>query len=121
MKDRFEKLYLLQRSNLIYSPWAKNTTLIERVRNIKEEVDEAITEIENQEYEKFKDEIGDVLWDCLGAIARAENEGHLTVEGVLEHIYQKFAKRKPFLLEERYVTKEEENEIWQKVKDEEKK
>ena len=120
MKDRFEKLFELQRNNLIFSPWAKDTPLIDRVKNIKEEVDEAIIEVENKEFEKFKDEIGDVLWDCLGAIAKAENEGHFTIQDVLDHIYKKFAKRKPFLLEKRHVTIEEEREIWNQVKNEEK-
>ena len=112
MKDKFEKVFLLQRANLLYSPWAKDTPLINRVKNIREEVDEAIAEVENKEFEKFKDEIGDVLWDCLGAISKAENDGHLTIEEVLDNIYRKFTTRKPFLLEGREVTLEEENRLW---------
>ncbi len=120
MKDEIEKLYELQKRNLIYSPWAQKTTLKERVNELHEEVDEALEELEKENWEKFKDEIGDVLWDCLGVIAKAEADGVLTIKGVLDHIHDKFTERKPYLLEERHVTREEETRVWHEVKEKQK-
>jgi tetrapyrrole methylase family protein / MazG family protein len=116
MKDEIETLYELQKRNLIYSPWAKEQSLLRRVEELKGEVEEALEEVKNEEWDKFKDEIGDVLWDCLGAIARAEFEKKLTMKEVLDHIHSKFTARKPFLVEERHVTLDEEMSIWNDVK-----
>ena len=120
MKDKIELLYELQKKNLIYSPWAKESSLKVRTENIREEIDEALAELEKGDFEGFKDEMGDVLWDCLGTIAKAESEGKLTMRGILDHIHDKFTARKPYLLEERHVTKEEETKIWQEVKEKQK-
>ena len=117
MKDKFEQVYDLQKRNMTYSPWAKKTPLVERVNNIKEEVDEALEEAIKGDWEKFQDEIGDVLWDCLGAISSAEEKGYISIENVLDHIYQKFTTRKPYLLEGKKVTLDEERRLWQDGKD----
>ena len=120
MKERFEELYNLQQKNMIYSPWAKKTTLLQRVEELKSEIDEALDEVKAEEWDKFKDEIGDVLWDCLGVIARAEHEKHLTIKEVMDHIHQKFTARKPFLVQERHVTMEEELKAWNEAKQKQK-
>ena len=116
MKDEIHILYELQKKNLIYSPWTKQASLLTRVNNIKEEVNEAVEEVKNEEWNKLKDELGDVLWDCLGAVAKAELDGHFTIKEILDHIHEKYTQRKPFLLEERHVTEEEETKIWLEVK-----
>jgi NTP pyrophosphatase (non-canonical NTP hydrolase) len=116
MKE-FEALYELQKKNLIYSAWAKETSLLQRVQELKLEVDEALVEVKQKEWQKFKDEMGDVLWDCIGVIARAEHEGHLSMREVLEHIHEKFTARKPYLLTEQEVSREEERRIWKEVKE----
>ena len=120
MKEKLEAVYELQRKNLIYSPWAKQTTLLNRVKELQNEINEALEEAQQEEWGKFKDEMGDVLWDCLGVISRAEHENKFTMVEVLEHIHQKFTERKPYLLEEREVTLEEEQELWQKIKNKQK-
>ena len=112
MKDKICKLYELQQKNLIYSPWAKETSLQQRTQELKLEIDEALEELEKQDWQGFKDELGDVLWDCLGVIARAEFENKLTIHQVLDHIYEKFSERKPFLIEERHISREEEEKVW---------
>ena len=116
MKDKFETIYNLQKKNLMYSPWAKETSLLTRVEELKSEVDEALIEVKKEKWDAFKDEMGDVLWDCLGALARAEHDGHFKIEEVFDHIHKKFTERKPFLLEEREVGREEELTIWREAK-----
>jgi NTP pyrophosphatase (non-canonical NTP hydrolase) len=116
MKHVFESLYELQKKNLTYSAWAKQTSLKDRVKELQSEVQELMEEVETKQWDKFGDEMGDVFWDCLGVMARAEQEGHFDSTRVLEHIYQKFTERKPFLLEEKHPTREEESRLWREVK-----
>ncbi len=116
MKEKIAQLLELQRQNLIYSDWIKTLSLEERFKEMRVEVKEAREELENKNWESFKDEMGDVLWDCLGVIAHAERDGHLTAEDLLQHVYNKFTERKPFLLEKRHIKQEEEWKIWKEVK-----
>ncbi|HIJ10858.1 TPA: hypothetical protein HA278_02255 [Candidatus Woesearchaeota archaeon] len=116
MKHVFESLYELQKKNLQYSAWAKQTSLKQRVEELQSEVAEVMEEVENEQWDKFGDEMGDVFWDCLGVMAKAEQEGHFDSKKVLEHIYQKFTERKPYLLEERHADRDEEKELWHTVK-----
>jgi NTP pyrophosphatase (non-canonical NTP hydrolase) len=116
MKNKIAELYKLQQNNLIYSPWGKEATIVQRTVELQEEVEEAMVEVKQERWDAFKDEIGDVLWDCLGVIAKAEHDGHFTIKDVLDNTHAKFTERKPFLLEERHVTKEEESSVWHAVK-----
>ncbi|PIN73451.1 hypothetical protein COV20_04470 [Candidatus Woesearchaeota archaeon CG10_big_fil_rev_8_21_14_0_10_45_16] len=120
MRDAVEKVYELHKKNQIYSAWAQDETIIDMIKDLQSEVEEVREEAEREDWDNFKDEIGDVLWDCLGIIVRAENEGHFTMKEVLEHIHQKFTERKPFLLESRHISKEEENKLWREVKEKQK-
>ncbi len=116
MKDEIHFLYELQKKNFIYSVWSRETPLLTRIENIKEEVDEAIEEVKSEDWDKLKDELGDVLWDCLGAVAKAELDGHFSIKEILDHVRKKYTERKPYILEERHVTIEEETKIWKEVK-----
>lgn len=120
MKDRIEKIYNLQQKNFIYSGWIKELSVKDHVKELQLEVQEALDEAEKEDWEAFKDEMGDALWDCLGIIANAERQGKLTMNEVLDHIYAKFTERKPYLLEERHVTKEEESKLWKEIKEKQK-
>lgn len=116
MKERIERVYNLQKKNFIYSPFIKELSLANHFKELQLEIEEAKVELNKEDWPAFKDEMGDVLWDCLGVIGRAEIEGHFTMNEVLDHIHQKFTERKPYLLEERHVTIEEESKIWHEVK-----
>ena len=116
MKDQIAELYRLQKNNLLYSPWGKEATLTQRMKELREEVEEAFVELNNEKWNALKDEIGDVLWDCLGVISKAEHDGHFTIKEVLDNTYAKFTERKPFLVEEKHVTKEEELKVWNAAK-----
>ena len=117
MKDAFEKIVEMHRKNLIYAAWVNETTLLDRFKELEEEVEEAKEEVRNEEWEKFEEEIGDVLWDCIGILTRAEKDGHLNIKNMLDKMHDKYLERKPFLLENRKVTKEEEHKLWQEAKE----
>lgn len=106
----------MQQRNFLYSEWAQQTPLLERVEELQLEIAECLAEAKEQRWGEFQDEIGDVLWDCLGVIARAEHEGKFTVQDVLNHVYAKFTERKPYLLERRKVSRAKEHELWEQVK-----
>ncbi|MBI2573238.1 hypothetical protein HYV86_05235 [Candidatus Woesearchaeota archaeon] len=108
----------LQRRNLVLSEWAQENTLKQRAIQMQEEVEELLTEINRAQpnTQRIKDELGDVLWDCLGTISRAEHEGLFKMQEVLAHIHTKFAERKPFLIENRKVSREEESRVWHEAK-----
>ena len=62
MKDRIEKVYDLQQRNFIYSPWIKQLPLIDHIKELQLEIQEALEEAEKEDWSAFKDEMGDVLW-----------------------------------------------------------
>ncbi len=147
-QELFSTLLELQRRNLVLSQWAIENTLEQRAVQMQQEVEELLIEIrkynpvqnhtqntkestnkneikdstiKSKKALRITDEVGDVLWDCLGTLSRAEHEGLFKIEDVLQHIYKKFAERKPFLIENRKVSREEESRVWHEAKAKQKK
>lgn len=119
MKHTFEELYNFQLHNQKEAPWCQDETMAERAEELRGEIDELLKEIEAQNVEEMKDEMGDVLWDTLALLAKAENKKLFTAKEVMEHTLQKFKRRKPFLLTGEKITKEQENKIWEEIKEQE--
>ncbi len=120
MKHKFEELYEFIKLDDRLSPWARETSLSQRIKELEEEIQEMKTELKKENYTEFSKELGDVLWDVLCLIAKAESKKLLVFEELLPQIHEKFKRRKPFLTEGRKVSKEEELEIWRRVKEQEK-
>ena len=120
IKDQIERLYELQLKNLQYSPWIKKTSLPDRIEELDKEVEEVLLEAKLESAQGLKEELGDVLWDCLGIIVKAQDLGYCTVQEILDAAYDKFTQRKPFLLENCPVTELEEKKLWQEAKQKEK-
>ena len=121
MKQKFEELYKFMKLNHSLSEWAKNTSLKQRTEELQKEVQEMIDELNKGDHEEFKKEVGDVFWDLLGVMVKAEEEGILDIKELLHGVHEKFKGRKPFLLEGKSVSLDEEKNIWKKVKEKEKK
>lgn len=119
MKQKFEELYKFMKLNHSLSQWAKETSLKERTIELQKEVQEMIDELEKEDYEEFRKEVGDVFWDLLGLMVKAEEEGLLDIKEVLHEVHEKFKQRKPFLLEGKSVSLDEEKNIWKKIKEKE--
>ncbi len=120
MKHKFEELYQFIKLNHQLSEWAQKTTLKERTKELKKEINEMMKELEKDDPENFRKELGDVLWDLLGIIVRAEDEGLLDIKKFLDEVHNKYKQRKPFLLGKKKVSLEEEKRIWRKIKIKEK-
>jgi NTP pyrophosphatase (non-canonical NTP hydrolase) len=119
MKHTFEELYKFQLHNQGTSAWSLDEPLQERAEELKEEVNEMLEDLNNNDMEGFKDELGDVLWNTLALIAKAELQGTIKPKELMEHTLQKFKRRKPFLLTGEKVSKDEENRIWEEIKEKE--
>ena len=116
MKDKFEELYFFMKKNHELSEWVQNLSLKDSIQELKGEIDEMSVELDKNDFDKFRVELGDVFWDLLGVIVKAENEGHLNVKEFLNEIHEKYKQRKPFLLENKSVGIKEEWRIWEEVK-----
>ena len=112
MKEAFEKVYGLMQKNYKYSPWVEQTSLKNHARELQEEVREMIDEIDKEDCENFRKELGDVFWDLLKLIVHSENKGWFSSKEMFEEVYEKFNRRKPFLVEGRKVTLEDERKLW---------
>ncbi len=119
--SRFQELYEFQSKNQKESPWCQNETIVERAEELIGEVRELMEELQKKPHQRkhLLDETGDVLWNTLALIAKAEHQGILTINEVLEYTLQKYQRRKPFLLTGEHITREEEQKLWQKIKAEE--
>ena len=116
MDKEFANLYRFVKEAHKYSTWAQQCTIEQRAIDVKAEVDELLTELERKNMPEFKKELGDVFWDVLCLIAKAEEEGLVDVKELLQNVHEKFKQRKPFVQEKRKATAEEEERIWREVK-----
>jgi tetrapyrrole methylase family protein/MazG family protein len=116
----FIEFMKLMDKSIKYDPWVLDTGLKGYAKEIVDEANEAKEASDKEDYENLKEELGDVLYDWANACMAAEKEGLFTMDEVIEGITEKIKRRKPYILENRKVTKEEAVRIWKEVKQKEK-
>ncbi|OYT32384.1 nucleotide pyrophosphohydrolase [Candidatus Woesearchaeota archaeon ex4484_78] len=116
--EEFFKTVKLDREN---SEWSKRKTLESRYQELLAEIKEIGQAIKNKDMENLKEELGDALWDLMALTVIAEEKGEFTIKEIMQETLNKFNKRKPWLKEGKKITAEEEDKIWNKVKEQEKK
>ena len=116
--EEFFKTVKLDREN---SEWSKRKTLESRYQELLAEIKEIGQAIENKDMENLKEELGDALWDLMALTVIAEEKGEFTIKEIMQETLNKFNKRKPWLKEGKKITAEEEDKIWNKVKEQQKK
>src|SRR3989344_4565853 len=94
-------------------PWTKEQKLEDYYRYVLSEMFELDEALKGKDYSGLSDELGDILWGILTIAHIAEEQGHLTVDGVMKHTVEKMKRRKPYIFEGRKVTVEEAKRIWQ--------
>ncbi len=119
MKD-FKELVKLVKACRIYSPWDKMQTLQTYNKQLKSEIREVDMAIKKRDYDNLKEELGDVIWDAVMMAHLAEDKGYFKAIDVIKDVNQKFRNRKPFIVKGKYVSLEEEWEVWDKAKAKEK-
>ncbi|WP_423188555.1 MazG nucleotide pyrophosphohydrolase domain-containing protein [Alkalibacterium sp. f15] len=101
--------------------WINEQTPKSLIRYIREETDELIAAIENDDSDNWMEELGDVLVQLLYQTSSAEKEGLFTFEDVLETVNRKIRRRHPHVFDGvKATTAEEVDALWQKIKAEEK-
>jgi len=103
-----------------YDPWIKNRKLHGFVEEIVIEGKEAVEAVEKKDYAHLKEELGDVLSDFISACKLAEEQDLFDIRDVISSALKKLKRRRPYVAEKRKVSIDEANEIWAKVKEEEK-
>ena len=116
IEKQLAELYLFMKRTNEYSEWWRESTLQQWVQELQQEVAEMKVELEKNDQEKFRQELGDVLWDVLALILKSEEKGIVNLEELLPEIQKKFKRRKHFVVEGKKVSKAEEAKIWEEVK-----
>ena len=120
MKKSFEEFVDLCRKSIKYDPWADEKGVEGYCEGLQDEVDEVLEALKNKDYENLCEELGDVFLDWLHVCLIAEKLGHFDTKTVIEEVKAKLARRKPFLEENRTVSKEEARNLWISMKQKEK-
>ncbi|MBM6615389.1 hypothetical protein JTF06_10860 [Desemzia sp. RIT804] len=101
--------------------WIKQQTHETLIPYLREETEELIEAIKNQDTRNLIEELGDVLCQVLYQTSYAEYTGAFTLEDVLEAINTKLRRRHPHVFDGVEAnTVEEVDAIWQKIKAREK-
>ena len=80
------------------------------------EITEAQEEYDKWDFSELQSEMWDVLWTLFLLLDKLEDEGKISKQEVFEKITSKISNRKSFLLENREVSKEEAQKIWNDAK-----
>lgn len=121
MKEFDEYIGLVDKSVEI-DPWVKDNGLVAYCKGIREEADEVIDALNNNETKELIDELGDILYDWAHVCRLAESENKFSMLDVIKASADKIRRRKPYLLEDnKKITKDEAERIWMRVKEEERK
>ncbi|MEM2131157.1 MAG: MazG nucleotide pyrophosphohydrolase domain-containing protein [Candidatus Woesearchaeota archaeon] len=133
--DEFDDFYLLVQKSINLDPWAKNAKTIGYCKEIINEAKEAINAIEKKDIENLKEELADILYDWLHAVALAEqeykyennynldkenNESKIKLKEVINQAKKKLLHRKPYILDNKQVSLEDSLRIWKEQKAKEK-
>lgn len=103
-------------------PWDRKQTEKTLIKYLLEETYEVIEAIEEGDYEKLKEELGDLLLQVIFLSQIAKEKGKFTAEDVANAISDKLIFRHPHVFgKEKFETPEEVLEHWDSFKKKEKK
>ena len=98
-------------------PWDKAQNFDTLKTFLLEETYEVLEAIEEKDYEKLKEELGDLLFQIIFQTQIAEEENLFTLEDVIENVYRKMVSRHPHVFGDlKLKTKEEVLERWEERK-----
>ncbi len=117
----FEHFLELIEKSVEYDAWIKDRGLAGYCEEIVNEAEEALEAVENNDYNHLKEELGDVLSEVIIASKLAEDQELFTFSQVVKSAIEKIKRRRPYVLENKKVTKEEAVKLWYEAKKKEKK
>ncbi len=102
-------------------PWDREQTSKSLIPQLLEEVYELIDAIYENDYEKIKEELGDVLLHIVFQTILAEEKEKFSLEDVVKEIVEKIVRRHPHVFGNQKISSIEElNITWEKIKSQEK-
>lgn len=116
----FEKLIEIMENLRAKCPWDREQTRDSIKPFLIEETYELIEAIDEDEPEKIKEELGDLLFQIIFQCQIAKERGEFTIEEVIEHIANKMVSRHPHVFGDAHYKSAEEVLIqWEERKKEE--
>ena len=121
MKESFQELVESLKKSRSTCPWTKSMTLEFMSKEILSEAKEIEEAVNKKDFENVKEEVGDVLMDCLTLAIIAEEHGYFTIKESFEEVTKKLKRRKPWVFGDAKVeTVEEAIAMWNAIKNKEK-
>ncbi len=101
--------------------WDRAQTHETLKKYLKEETQEALDAIDNEDYDNLCEELGDVLLQIVLHAQIASEEGKFTIDDVIQGISDKMIRRHPWVFGDMEIDSIEENiDLWEKIKQKEK-
>ncbi len=116
----FQALIDTLEKNVAYCNWVKEKKVAGYIQGIKEELQELETGIRQNNIENIHEEMGDLLYDLLTLLLLAKREYNFDLAEGMQNIIDKLKRRKPYIFENRSVSTEKAERIWQEAKKKEK-
>lgn len=103
-------------------PWDKKQTLQTLQRYVLEEAHEVIEAIDEGDFSKIKEEIGDLIYTIVFVVKLSEKADKFTFEEALQSLCEKLIRRHPHIFKEkRKLTSDQVLSEWMEIKKSEKK
>lgn len=103
-------------------PWDREQTFESIAHCAIEEAYEVVEAIENKDYDSFKDELGDLLFQVTFHSSMAEEMNLFTFDDVVDSISEKLIQRHPHVFADQSIKDAEtQTDNWEKIKIEERK
>lgn len=98
-------------------PWDKAQTHESLIKCLKDETQEVILAIQEQDDENLCEELGDVLLQVLLHAQIAKEEGRFTMEDVVNTLAEKMVRRHPHVFGNEEYGSDEKNKLrWEEIK-----
>lgn len=118
--QKFEKFVKIVKTLRRQCPWDREQTLESLKPYLVEEVYEALQAIDDQNYDKLADEVGDMLLHVVMLSVFAAETGKFDIERVIQLISDKMVRRHPHVFGDgKAKNKEQVWSKWEKIKKEE--
>ena len=125
-KNKHDVNELIEIVQILRSPdgceWDRAQNFSTMKKCLKDETDEVLSAIDNQDYKNLQEELGDVLLQVVMNSQIAEEEGLFNFSDVVQTLCEKLIRRHPHVFGdiEKPKTPEESLKLWKMVKEIEK-
>lgn len=116
----FQDLIITLEKNVTYCNWVKEKKVAGYIQGVKEELKELEEGISQNNIKNIHEEMGDLLYVTLTMLTLAKKEYKFDLAEEMQNIINKLKRRKPYIFENRSVSTEEAERIWQDAKKKEK-